>query len=73
MAVGEFNRELQEDESRREAETELEGRIAEQVWGKALEARPIKPSPEAIAAAAEDDDHDVEVIYVRGDGEHESI
>ncbi|MEM1435574.1 MAG: Obg family GTPase CgtA [Pseudomonadota bacterium] len=74
VAVGEFNRALQEDDSRREAEAELEDRIAEEVWRKALEARPIKPSAEALAAAAaaEDDEDDVEVIYVRGDGEHES-
>ena len=70
VAVAEFQRSLVADEARREAEADLEARIAEEVWHQALEARPIKPQPlpAGVSDALDDDDGDVEVVYVRGDG-----
>ncbi|MEM6708718.1 MAG: Obg family GTPase CgtA [Pseudomonadota bacterium] len=70
VAVAEFHRSLEEDEARRVAEAELAGRIAEQVWRQALAAKPVKPRP-LPTGSLEDDDHDVEVVYVRGDGDQE--
>ncbi|MGI9326838.1 MAG: Obg family GTPase, partial [Pseudomonadales bacterium] len=78
QATEELRLALTEDEAVREAESALQQRIADEVWEQALAARPIKPSPaERAAAAAEDDehevevDHEVEVVYVRDDGQHD--
>lgn len=72
VAVAEFGRALTEDEARLAAEVELEGRIAEEVFRKALEARPIKGQQDVaeLLAADEADDDGVEVVYLRDGDDH---
>ena len=67
-AIAEHRQQLLEDEARRDAEAELESRIADEVWQQAVRVRPIRNVPEPDSDSAADDDHEVEVIYVRDDG-----
>lgn len=66
--IASYRQQLTEDQAQQEAESQLEARIAEEVWQQAVRARPIRNVPEPEAAVDEDDDHDVEVVYVRDDG-----
>ena len=73
-SVARHQQQLLEDEARRDAEADLESRIAEEVWQQAVRVRPIRNVPASGADAGADDaddDHEVEVIYVRDDGTQE--
>ena len=67
-AVAAHRRALTEDEAAQAAEAQLQAQIAAQVLDRSLQQRPIKAGVSELPNSPPEEDSEVEVVYVRGDG-----